>query len=161
MMNHEQYRRAVLANPLGTDPELEAHRASCEDCRAFTDGVLTFEHQLVRALKVSTPISARILPFGTRSTARPTKGDVGLHWQRAPRLPLWWRLGGAFPITMIEGRLGSSTQPRARRKLPLIPTKLMFDSLQSIALMHGLLPYDRHDQNICLDHRVRPGRWAC
>jgi hypothetical protein len=74
MMNHEQYRRAVLTNPLGTDPELEAHRASCEDCRAFTDGVLKFEHQLVRALKVSTPISARILPFGTRSTARPTKG---------------------------------------------------------------------------------------
>jgi hypothetical protein len=74
MLNHEQYRRAVLTNPFGTDPELEAHRASCEDCRAFTDGVLTFEHQLVRALKVSTPISARILPCGTRSTARPTKG---------------------------------------------------------------------------------------
>jgi Protein of unknown function (DUF3379) len=74
MMNHEQYRRAVLANPLGTDPALEAHRASCEDCRAFTDGVVTFEHQLVRALKVSTPIRAKILPFGTRSSARPTKG---------------------------------------------------------------------------------------
>jgi hypothetical protein len=74
MMNHEQYRRAVLANPLGTDPELEAHRASCEDCRAFTNGVLTFEHQLVRALRVSTPISTKILPFGARSIARPTKG---------------------------------------------------------------------------------------
>ena len=73
MMNHEQYRRAVLTNPPGTDSELEVHRASCEDCRAFTDGVLTFEHQLVRALKVSVPISARILPFGARSTARPTK----------------------------------------------------------------------------------------
>jgi hypothetical protein len=68
---------------------------------------------------------------------------------------------GTFPITMIEGRLGSSTQPRAHRKLPLMPTKLMFDSLQSIALTHGLLPYDRHDQNICLDHRVRPSRWVC
>jgi hypothetical protein len=64
----------VLASPLGTDPELDAHRASCEDCRAFTDGVLTFEHRLMRALKVSTPISAKILPFGTRSSARPTKG---------------------------------------------------------------------------------------
>jgi hypothetical protein len=65
---------------------------------------------------------------------------------------------GAFPITMTEGRLGSSTQPRAHRKLPLIPTKLMFDSLQSIASTHGLLLYDRRDQNICLDHRVRPGQ---
>jgi hypothetical protein len=73
-MNHERYRRAVLANPLGTDSELEAHRVSCEDCRAFTDGVLTFEHRLVRALRVSTPISAKFLPFGTDSTARPIKG---------------------------------------------------------------------------------------
>ena len=74
MMNHEQYRRAVLTNPLGTDPELEAHRASCEDCRAFTDRVLTFEHRLVRALKVSTPIRAKILPLGTRSSASSTRG---------------------------------------------------------------------------------------
>jgi len=74
MMNHEQYRRAVLASPLGTDAELEAHRANCEDCRSFTDRVLIFEHRLVRALKVSTPNSAKILPFGTRSPAPPTKG---------------------------------------------------------------------------------------
>jgi hypothetical protein len=47
---------AVLASPLGTDPELEAHRISCEDCRAFTDGVLTLEHRLVRALKESTSL---------------------------------------------------------------------------------------------------------
>jgi len=74
MMNHEQYRRAVLVNPLGTNPELEAHRAHCEHCRAFSDRVLTFEHRLVRALKVTTPNSAKILPFGTRSAARPAKG---------------------------------------------------------------------------------------
>jgi len=74
MMNHEQYRRAVLANPLSTDPELEAHRTHCEDCRAFTDRVLTFEHRLVRALKVTTPNSAKILPFGTRSAARSASG---------------------------------------------------------------------------------------
>src|SRR5258708_25117117 len=74
MMNHEQYRRAVLANPLGTDAELEAHRAHWEHCCAFTDRVLTFEHRLVRALKVTTPNSAKILPFGTRSAPRPAKG---------------------------------------------------------------------------------------
>src|SRR5258708_39500844 len=74
MMNHEQYRRAVLANPLGTDAELEAHRAHCEHCRAFTDRVLTFEHRLARALKGTTPNSAKILPFGTRSAARPSNG---------------------------------------------------------------------------------------
>jgi Protein of unknown function (DUF3379) len=91
MMNHEQYRRAVLASPLGTDPELEAHRASCEDCRAFTDDVLTFEHRLVRALKVSTPISAKILPFGTRSTARPTK------------VARWLALAASVAIVFVVG----------------------------------------------------------
>jgi len=91
MMNHEQYRRAVLANPLGTDPELEAHRAGCEDCRAFTDGVLAFEHRLARALKVSMPISARILPFGTRSTARPTKGAR------------WLALAASVAIAFVAG----------------------------------------------------------
>jgi hypothetical protein len=74
MMSHERYRRALLANPLGTDPELEAHRASCEDCRAFTDRMLAFEHRLLRALKVGTPISVEVLPFRTRNTVRPTKG---------------------------------------------------------------------------------------
>jgi hypothetical protein len=73
-MNHKQYRRAVLASPLGTDPELEAHRASCEDCRAFTDRMLAFEHRLLRALNVGTPISVEVLPFHTRNTVRPTKG---------------------------------------------------------------------------------------
>jgi hypothetical protein len=91
MMNHEQFRRALLANPLGTDPELEAHRAGCEDCRAFTDGVLTFEHRLVRALKVSMPIEAKILPFGTRSTARPTK---------AAR---WLALAASVAIAFVAG----------------------------------------------------------
>src|SRR5260370_13997311 len=74
MMHHEQYRRAVLANPLGNDPELEAHRAHCEECRAFTDRVLAFEHRLVRALRVTTPNSARILPFGNRTAVRHPKG---------------------------------------------------------------------------------------
>ena len=74
MMHHEQYRRAVLANPLGTDPELEAHRAHCEECRAFTDRVLAFERRLVSALKVTTPSGAKILPFGNRTAVRHAKG---------------------------------------------------------------------------------------
>jgi hypothetical protein len=91
MMNHEQYRRAVLTSPLGSDPEFEAHRAGCEDCRSFTDGVLTFEHRLVRALKVSTPISAKILPFGARSTARPTK------------VARWLALAASVAIVFVAG----------------------------------------------------------
>src|SRR5277367_3695398 len=67
MMDHEQYRREVLANPLGTDPEIEAHRAQCEDCRAFTERLITFEQRLVSALKVTAPTRAKILSFDTRA----------------------------------------------------------------------------------------------
>jgi len=74
MINHEQYRRVVLANPLGTDPEREAHRAQCEDCRAFTERVITFEQRLVSALNVTAPTRASILPFNTRAAVGVAKG---------------------------------------------------------------------------------------
>ena len=74
MINHEQYRRVVLADPLGTDPEREAHRAQCEDCRAFTDRVITFEQRLVSALNVTAPTRASILPFNTRAAVGVAKG---------------------------------------------------------------------------------------
>ena len=66
MMDHEQFRRVVLANPLTTDPEIEAHRAQCEDCRAFSERLITFEQRLVSALKVTAPTRAKILSFDTR-----------------------------------------------------------------------------------------------
>jgi uncharacterized protein DUF3379 len=74
MMDHEQYRRVVLANPLGTDPETEAHRAQCEDCRAFTESLITFEQRLVSALKVTAPTRAKILSFDTRAAVGLAKG---------------------------------------------------------------------------------------
>jgi len=74
MIDHQQYRRSMLADPFGTDPEREAHRAQCEDCRAFTERVITFEQRLVSALKVTVPTSAKILPFNTRAAASPSKG---------------------------------------------------------------------------------------
>lgn len=63
MMNHEHYRRALLADPTSTDPELERHRDKCEACRAFTLQVQKFEQKLTLALKISVPNSTKILPF--------------------------------------------------------------------------------------------------
>jgi hypothetical protein len=74
MMDHQQYRRVVLANPLGTDPELEAHRAQCEDCRAFTERLITFERRLVSALRVTAPTRAKIQSFDTRAAVGLAKG---------------------------------------------------------------------------------------
>jgi hypothetical protein len=74
MMDHQQYRRVVLANPLGTDPELEAHRAQCEDCHAFTERLITFERRLVSTLKVTAPTRAKIQSFDTRAAVGLAKG---------------------------------------------------------------------------------------
>jgi len=74
MMDHEQYRRVVLANPLSTEAEIEAHRARCEDCRAFTERLITFEQRLVSALKVTAPTRAKILSFDARAAVGLAKG---------------------------------------------------------------------------------------
>jgi hypothetical protein len=74
MMDHEQYRRVVLANPFGTDPEIEAHREQCEDCRAFTEGLIAFEQRLASALKVTAPTRAKILSFDARAAVGLAKG---------------------------------------------------------------------------------------
>jgi|SRR5271167_371531 len=74
MMDHQHYRRVILANPLDTDPEIEAHCAQCEDCRAFTERVIAFEQRLVSALKVTAPARAKILSFDSRAAVGLSKG---------------------------------------------------------------------------------------
>jgi hypothetical protein len=51
-MEHEWYRRTLLANPLTNNPEFETHRVSCEACRAFTGQLKRFEQRLTQALKI-------------------------------------------------------------------------------------------------------------
>jgi hypothetical protein len=67
MIDHEQYRRALLADPSLSDPEVIAHRDACAQCRAFTDRVVSFEQRLALALKVPITTGADILPFARRS----------------------------------------------------------------------------------------------
>jgi hypothetical protein len=69
MIDHEQYRRALLANPESRDAELLAHYASCAECRAYTERVQKFEERLRRALEV--PLGgADVLPFQRREVQR-------------------------------------------------------------------------------------------
>ena len=63
MMDHTQYRSAIMADPHDADPDLRAHRGSCAECRAFTEQLLRFEARLERALQVDIPTKAVVLPF--------------------------------------------------------------------------------------------------
>jgi uncharacterized protein DUF3379 len=75
MMDHNQYRAGVMADPHSEDAELRAHRQGCAECRAYTEQLLRFEARLERALRIEMPASADVLPF-TRKSARAASGHV-------------------------------------------------------------------------------------
>ena len=66
MMEHSQYRAAIMADPHNADAELRAHREACAECRAFTEKLLKFESRLERALRVDIPPRADVLPFARK-----------------------------------------------------------------------------------------------
>jgi hypothetical protein len=73
MMDHDQYRRALLADPRSEEAELAAHRAGCAECRAFTERLLRFESRVERALKIN--VAGEVLPFKRprAATGRPRR----------------------------------------------------------------------------------------
>jgi hypothetical protein len=78
MMEHTQYRSAILADPHSTDAELRAHREACAECREYTERLLRFESRLERALRVDIPpTAAAVLPFARKAV-------------RDPRTPRHW-----------------------------------------------------------------------
>jgi hypothetical protein len=66
MMEHAHYRTAIMADPHSADAELRAHREACAECRAFTERLLKFEARLDRAMRVTIPSKADVLPFARK-----------------------------------------------------------------------------------------------
>ncbi|MEP6884105.1 MAG: DUF3379 family protein [Gammaproteobacteria bacterium] len=55
MMDHAQFRRAMLGDPNDPDPKLRAHREDCRECTVYAERLLRFESRLDRALRVKLP----------------------------------------------------------------------------------------------------------
>ena len=72
MMEHAQYRLAIMADPHSADAELRGHREACTECRAFTERLLKFESRLERAMRVDIPPTADVLPFARGRGNAPT-----------------------------------------------------------------------------------------
>lgn len=72
MIDHEHYRRALLADPRSEEPMILAHRAECDHCKDFATRLLTFEARLERAIKDDPKPTADVLPFD-RPASRPTR----------------------------------------------------------------------------------------
>jgi hypothetical protein len=66
MMDHTQYRTAIMADPHSQDAGLRQHRDACAECRAYTEQLLKFESRLERAMRVDLPSSAQVLPFARK-----------------------------------------------------------------------------------------------
>jgi len=64
MMDHAQYRSAVLTDPNDSSPELRAHRESCPACSAFSEKLQGFESRLARALRIE--VSAEVVALTAR-----------------------------------------------------------------------------------------------
>ena len=58
MMDHNDYRTAIMSDPNDPDPKLRAHRESCPECNLFTEELLRFETRLERALRVDLSAGA-------------------------------------------------------------------------------------------------------
>jgi hypothetical protein len=63
MMNCDAYRRSMLADPRGTDPELREHLGTCRECAQFTERLLAFESRLDRVLRLDWPSEPAVRPF--------------------------------------------------------------------------------------------------
>jgi hypothetical protein len=66
MMDHAQYRTAVLSDPLDPNPELRAHRDQCADCAAYTEKLLRFEARLARAMQIDVRSTAQAAALAGR-----------------------------------------------------------------------------------------------
>jgi hypothetical protein len=52
MIDHQTYRRALLAEPRNDGPDMREHREACAECSAYRERLLNFESRLERALEV-------------------------------------------------------------------------------------------------------------
>jgi hypothetical protein len=72
MMDCEQFRRAMLAEPSNDDAELRLHLATCPECTRFAEQLRRFEARLDRALRVEVNprLMEQLVVTPLRATAR-------------------------------------------------------------------------------------------
>src|ERR1700761_669283 len=129
MMDHEQYRRAIDADPGDLSEEVKAHRDSCEACRVYSERVWQWEARLQQALSVTLPqksadiialkppvargfkymalaasvLIAAILGVWLAAPQRSLAADVVQHMAGEP--DAWRRTDQAVPAPMLDSVL--------------------------------------------------------
>ncbi len=106
MMQHSDYRAAILADPHNADAELRAHREACAECRAFTEQLLKFESRLERALRVDIAATPKVLPFERKrgDATRPLRRWMAI----AASLVLGAAIVGGVWLTLPQSSLAAA-----------------------------------------------------
>ena len=159
MMDHAQYRAAVLSDPQDPNPELRVHRDQCADCAAYTEKLLRFEARLARALQIEVQSTGQVLAF----TGRPRRTAaarwlalaasvlvgalvIGLTWVVPSRSlaaavvahmagePDAWRTETAVPAPALDAVLENS-------KLKLMPDAGTVSYASSCAFRGHIVPH--------------------
>ncbi len=134
MMDHAQYRRAILANPHDTDAELAAHREGCAECSAYTERLLRFEGKLERALKVG-PSADSGMPGGVVTPLRPRRRATERGWLAIAASVLvgliiagglWLAAPHASLAADVVAHMAGEPQAWARTDLPVPSPELAF-----------------------------------
>jgi hypothetical protein len=135
MMDHAQYRRAILANPHDTDPELASHRDGCAECSAYTERLLRFEGKLERALKVGPSADSRMPLRGVVTPLRPRRRPVAGGWLAMAASVLvglmlagglWLAAPHASLAADVVAHMAGEPQAWARTDLPVPSPELEF-----------------------------------
>jgi hypothetical protein len=96
MMDCEQYRRAILADPRSEDAEMRAHLTSCHDCTEYTEQLRRFESRLDRALRVNVDAGRR-----DDGSVTPLRSSKPLRDAQPRRVPRRWLAAAASVLLAV------------------------------------------------------------
>jgi hypothetical protein len=120
MIDHQAYRRALLADPHNDGAEMREHRETCAECSAYRERMLNFESRLERALKFELrEPAARMRPswFALAASVVFALCVAGAVWLAVPRNSL---AAAVVAHVVDEPRSWSSRAPVADPKLAAV-----------------------------------------
>jgi hypothetical protein len=163
MMDCEQFRRAILAEPSNDDAELRLHLASCHECTRYAEQLHRFEDRLDRALRVD--LDPRLMEQRVVTPLRAARSRGARPWDPPHRrwlaaaasvllgtaiaVSLWLAAPGRSLAADVVQHMAGEPNAWARTEIPVPEARLdkvLIDSHVRLKAKAGLVSY----ANSCL-----------
>jgi hypothetical protein len=158
MMDCEQFRRAMLAEPSNDDAERRLHLATCHECTQYALQLRRFEGRLERALRVE--VNPRLMEQGVVTPLRSTARRGARPWDPPHRrwlaaaasvllgtavaFSLWLAAPGRSLAADVVKHMAEEPDAWARTDIPVPEprlTEVLIDSHVRFRLSAGLVSY--------------------